>query len=1129
MKSGKARSRFAESLARLLDETNLFKRSQWAEFLSVTPAALSQWVNDVTIPKPDRLYMIFEVLRQSDGVPAEVLDAFRETAQARSTQVSPHGRRMLPTVWDYMMRPAFGDLANRLAKLPPVEQERVLADTFPAPLDDRAAALSLAPAATQSTWKYDVAISYAAPDEHLVLSFKDWLSQDCGMGVWCPERALRPEDRWQDTFLEAVASSRSLLVCVGPSGEVGGWPADGSDLPSGFAQVAECNIVGVLLPGAGSAVPLPEALHAIPWIDFRGGFSSPSELAALLTAIGDAPASPVHTRPRDPAPASQEAWRLTLLDTIESAIPHARPGLSTAYFTRAVLDVITASVRNYLEADYATILVERADSRGRFLLTVSRSARDPGRAMHGTDTVIRRRAAGRVDATGGAEDDKTPSADGAADRQFPMGLTWQAVDKKSPLLVDDVKDPRWSRSFIACYPGIRSEIVVPVFPQRSEHTVTSWSAAPGEESPEPGETRTAPGEVAAVLNVESVQPRHFSEMDRRACEGVAQKILAAQRHAVLQIMSLERLAEAAVAADDLWPRASAGRGAAGDHRPRLIAALRDFVTMVCPSRSVNVVLIPDGAEPNSALLTACRRGRPLFVRSHCLNWIDKVRLAGNSHVCIGVVPLPGPPGVLDIAQVTGPAEDEGDVLLAFYLLAHGITAAMDRCRTSYPHTPDGRCGWPAHRPDAELPTPDALDARGRLYTMLIDNQIRADELTYYSSIVNKNVTRAQKTGRISLGDLVPAVAFREVWPLEQPYPTPLRAYHRPEGIDHVPRKTDPDLAKWLLDCMMDHEGPEGPQPVSVLLVGDSKSDVALAENLARCEPAGPQTISLLLMNRDRQLGGSQAGGPSVARIDLYQNWQALETAGIARMRGHSPVRRQLKYLLLDIDRTTIMPRGLCDEALETAKEMAVNSFVTRLLGETRADHDARIREAHLASAHFPPYMESDDEDARCLATLLVAVGLVKAELWTPRHCPVKDRRSLIQWLDWAVAEAKAKAMETRDTIPNYDFFMAFLNEVRNRIRSKVATFLPEYRRDEEEAFRHLSKIGQYRINGHIVNLVAEATALGWIPIGYSDRPSASVGLELYTDYRARPRLIPPALIDIEAGCELEPPPDGLPG
>ena len=124
-------SLFAAALEGLLDETGLFSRAEWGEVLGVSQPAISQWVKDRTIPRADNLSMILLTLERSSEIPTGPLDNFRKIAELPAIEVSPHGRRMLPTVDAYMTRPANSDLASDLAKLSPEAQATLLEKRFP--------------------------------------------------------------------------------------------------------------------------------------------------------------------------------------------------------------------------------------------------------------------------------------------------------------------------------------------------------------------------------------------------------------------------------------------------------------------------------------------------------------------------------------------------------------------------------------------------------------------------------------------------------------------------------------------------------------------------------------------------------------------------------------------------------------------------------------------------------------------------------------------------------------------------------------------------------------------------------------------------------------------------------------
>jgi hypothetical protein len=126
-----SRSLFAETLKGLFDETNLFDRKDWSEFLGSSEQKIQNWLEDREIPRPDHLFMIIEVLKNSDGVRREPIKRFETVSTQRATEVSPFGKLMLPTVKEYMERPAFSDLSSQLAKLSSEDQGKLLLELYP--------------------------------------------------------------------------------------------------------------------------------------------------------------------------------------------------------------------------------------------------------------------------------------------------------------------------------------------------------------------------------------------------------------------------------------------------------------------------------------------------------------------------------------------------------------------------------------------------------------------------------------------------------------------------------------------------------------------------------------------------------------------------------------------------------------------------------------------------------------------------------------------------------------------------------------------------------------------------------------------------------------------------------------
>lgn len=119
-------SDFARALKGLLDETGVFSRKQWAELLDVSQSAISQWVNDRSIPQPELLRMVIDVLKDTDGVPRNILEDFQVIATASSRSVSPHGHRFGRSVADYLVSPLRDAFMASLDALPAERKEDVL-------------------------------------------------------------------------------------------------------------------------------------------------------------------------------------------------------------------------------------------------------------------------------------------------------------------------------------------------------------------------------------------------------------------------------------------------------------------------------------------------------------------------------------------------------------------------------------------------------------------------------------------------------------------------------------------------------------------------------------------------------------------------------------------------------------------------------------------------------------------------------------------------------------------------------------------------------------------------------------------------------------------------------------------
>ena len=129
--SGGPRSAFASSLQALLDLSGFYSRAQWARFLHVSTPAMSQWVNDRTLPRADLLGMLVDLLRVRGGAAAlEHLERFDEMAARDSGDVSPFGARMAPTVAAYIGEASLATLGRSMRGLGPAERQQALSGSW---------------------------------------------------------------------------------------------------------------------------------------------------------------------------------------------------------------------------------------------------------------------------------------------------------------------------------------------------------------------------------------------------------------------------------------------------------------------------------------------------------------------------------------------------------------------------------------------------------------------------------------------------------------------------------------------------------------------------------------------------------------------------------------------------------------------------------------------------------------------------------------------------------------------------------------------------------------------------------------------------------------------------------------
>ena len=123
----KRKSQFATALASLMDESDLFSRQEWADILGISDAAISQWLNDKTLPSPEFLRAIVSTVRRnSNKLPHWILTEFDKMASKSASEVSPFGARIGKSVYEYLLKPLQDGFWEVFEALPVNSRERLL-------------------------------------------------------------------------------------------------------------------------------------------------------------------------------------------------------------------------------------------------------------------------------------------------------------------------------------------------------------------------------------------------------------------------------------------------------------------------------------------------------------------------------------------------------------------------------------------------------------------------------------------------------------------------------------------------------------------------------------------------------------------------------------------------------------------------------------------------------------------------------------------------------------------------------------------------------------------------------------------------------------------------------------------
>jgi hypothetical protein len=330
-----------------------------------------------------------------------------------------------------------------------------------------------------------------------------------------------------------------------------------------------------------------------------------------------------------------------------------------------------------------------------------------------------------------------------------------------------------------------------------------------------------------------------------------------------------------------------------------------------------------------------------------------------------------------------------------------------------------------------------------------------------------------------LGD---RVAYRNLAPADATLPS-LKTLWQEVGMEsyRVPRKTEPVYADVVYRILQTAQARRGAAPLKrFLFIGDTPmNDGTSAKNLgqylfmrgfiANEKPAQPQE--------------STFDGP----LMLANRWQALNNF-LEWVQKEGFVFDEQTALLLDLDKTTMGPRGRNDKMIDQARITAVRRTVEELLGGGFDETAFRSVYDRLNQLEYHPFT-GDNQDYLAYISLMVVGGLYPAErLWDDL-----DNRRLSGFHQFVtLCDGRQPQMSAG--------LLAAHREVTANVAKNDPTPFKSFRYREYRATVALMDrlpddtppadlmAGEITLTGEVVDITEQLAALGVLTFGLSDKP-----------------------------------------
>lgn len=384
-------------------------------------------------------------------------------------------------------------------------------------------------------------------------------------------------------------------------------------------------------------------------------------------------------------------------------------------------------------------------------------------------------------------------------------------------------------------------------------------------------------------------------------------------------------------------------------------------------------------------------------------------------------------------------------------------------------------------------------------------------LDRYLQVVIDSNALALEEGATSLAESIPCIVCRELEaPLNpfvhssDPFVTSYRALSRNQHVlqPPIPRKIEFESAVYLKEGVLDRIFPNA--DVTILFVGDGTSDKRFSYNCHRLFDTFDGRFRIYSFLCNEALIG-QAFGPKAPATPGWDSpdedrrlfYHATDWAELTHFLELAEAQRPDRQVLvvIDIDGTYLCPRPAYNHRITEAREEAIISFsrgfAPTVFNPSSPDDVTRLRAACHDAAATVFSKIYDDADL----TMLLALGL---------YSGIIDQKDPLLNPDGAVGftvpiEWLQYASFLIDNQSSWEYSLRQLRSLYTRcadaIKDGSPTAFAEFREVEESILRARAETGEIVLNRYITTFVRECATRGCVPICFSDRPNASLGLK----------------------------------